>query len=114
MTLNVLVCFPAALAGVYCFARGRGAGVHAALLSGVLFAFCGYLVSATNNPLYLEAAATMPWALWAADRFALGPSAGRLLAAALLAALVLLAGDTQAFAVWFVLAAAVVFTRPAP
>jgi Bacterial membrane protein YfhO len=98
LTLNVLLCFPAAVLGVYAFARRWGADVAPAVLGGTLFAFSGYLVSSTNNLLYLMAAATVPWALWSADCFLARPSWGRASGAGALSALVLLAGDVQAFA----------------
>ena len=98
LTLNVLLCFPVAGAGTYALARRFLAAVPPAVLGGLLFAFCGYLVSSTDNLLYLMAAATVPWALWGADRFLERPSWARASAAGGLAALVLFAGDVQAFA----------------
>lgn len=99
LKLNVLLCYPLAFAGAFLFARRWGAARSAAALAGTVFAFNGYMVSITNNLLYLEAAATFPWALWAADRLFAVPTARRLALAALLLVLVLLAGDSQMFAV---------------
>src|SRR5919204_6452035 len=65
---NVLLCYPVAFFGVYLFARHRALSAVEASLAGVLFAVNGYMVCITNNLLYLMAAATFPWALWAADR----------------------------------------------
>jgi hypothetical protein len=113
LTLNVLLCFPVAVLGVYAFARRWGADVAPALLGGLLFAFSGYLVSSTNNLLYLLAAATVPWALWGGDCFLARPSWGRASGAGALAALVLLAGDVQAFALTLGLLLLLCFCRRA-
>jgi hypothetical protein len=98
LNVNVLLCFPAAFCGVYRLGRRFGVGLPAAVLGGTAFAFSGPLVSYTNNLGYLMAAATVPWALWGADRFFERPSWGRASLAGALGALVLLAGDLQAFA----------------
>lgn len=113
LNLNVLLCFPAAVAGVYRLARRFGASVPPAILGGLLFAFSGSLVSCTNNLLYLMAAATVPWALWSADRFLACPSWPRASLTGGLAALVLLAGDVQAFALTLGLFALIAFCRRA-
>lgn len=99
MSVNVLLCFPLACAGVYCFARRWGLGPASAALGAIVYSFSGYLVCITNNPLYLMAAATFPWALWAMDRWFEAPTMGRLLAAAALLALLLLCGDSQSFVI---------------
>lgn len=113
LTLNTLLCFPVALTGVYALARRFDAGVPAAFLGGLVFAFSGYLVSSTNNPLYLMGAATVPWALWGADRFRERPGWPRASAAGGLAALVLIAGDVQAFALTLALFGALIVARRA-
>lgn len=113
LTLNVLLCFPVACSGVYALSRRWGADVAPAALGGLLFAFSGHLVSSTNNLLYLMAAATVPWALWGADRFLERPCWARASAAGGLAALVLLAGDVQAFALTLGLFAVLAFCRRA-
>ncbi|MGZ3460694.1 MAG: hypothetical protein ACXU86_19580, partial [Archangium sp.] len=77
LKLNVLACYPLAAAGAYACARLWGARRPAALFAALSYAFCGYLVSLTNNLLYLMAASTAPWALWAAERAFRRPSAGR-------------------------------------
>jgi Bacterial membrane protein YfhO len=113
LTLNTLSCFPVAFLGVYGLARRFATEVQPAVLGGLVFAFSGYLVSSTNNPLYLMAAATVPCALWAADRFLDRPGWARASAAGGLSALVLLAGDVQAFALTLCLLAVIVFCRRA-
>src|SRR5450631_3272832 len=98
LNLNVLLCFPTAFCGVYALARQFGGGVAPAVLGGVIFAFSGALISSTNNLSYLMAAATVPWALWGSARFLERPCWGRASLAGGLTALILLAGDVQAFA----------------
>jgi hypothetical protein len=94
-----LLSYVAALGGTYLFARSWNLGRGPALLSGLSYALCGYMVGISNNLLYLMAAATFPWALWGAERFLRQPSPGRAAAAALPLCLVLLGGDPQSFAV---------------
>ncbi len=113
LNLNVLLCFPSALGGMYALTRRFGVGLSPAALSGVVFAFSGPLVSSTNNLSYLMAAATVPWALWAADLFLERPSWGMASLAGGFAALVLLAGDVQAFAITLPLLTLLAFCRRA-
>jgi hypothetical protein len=113
LSLNVLTCFPAAFAGIYLLARRFAVGVAPAVLGGMLFAFSGCLVSSINNLSYLMAAATLPLALWGADCFLERPSWGRATLAGGLTALVLFAGDVQAFALTLVLLALLAFCRRA-
>ncbi|OJH41550.1 YfhO family protein [Cystobacter ferrugineus] len=96
---NILLCFPVAFLGMNALARRLGLGARPALLAAVLYTFSGYLVGITNNPLYLMAAATVPWVLWALEGFLATPTAWRLLGAAALLGLVLFAGDVQSYAV---------------
>lgn len=115
--VNVLLCYPFAIAGTYLFARRLELPRAPALLSGMLYAFSGYMVAITNNLLYLMAAATFPWAFWAADRFFSSPSILSATIAALCASLVLYAGDSQSFVVCCTLLVALAFWRstgPAP
>ena len=97
--VNVLVCFPAAFAGVYCLLRRFGLSPAASSLGGLLFAFNGYMVTISGNLLYLMAAASFPWAFWGADRFFTRPSTANALTGAVLLAAVLLCGDAQSFAI---------------
>jgi hypothetical protein len=113
LTLNTLLCFPASFSGVYALARRYGADVPPAVLGALIFSFSGPLVSSTNNLLYLMAAATVPWALWGADRFLERPGWPRASVAGGLTALVLLAGDVQAFALTLCLFVALVVCRRA-
>jgi len=97
--VNVLVCFPAAFAGVYCLLRRFGLSPAASSLGGLLFAFNGYMVTISGNLLYLMAAASFPWAFWGADRFFTRPSTANALTGAVLLAAVLFCGDAQSFAI---------------
>lgn len=99
LKLNVLLCYPCAFTGTYMLGKRWGLDVTSALLTAVLFTFNGYMVGITNNLLYLMAAATFPWAFWASDRYLERPGVLRASVAALLLALILLAGDAQSFAV---------------
>src|SRR6218665_1300878 len=96
---NILLCFPLAFLGMNCLARRLGWEPLPALLTAVHYTFSGYLVGITNNPLYLTAAATLPWVLWSLEGFLSGPTVWRGLGASVLLGLVLLAGDVQGYAV---------------
>ena len=111
MKAAILVNFPIAFVGTWGLTRRFGLGRTAATVSGLLFAFSGYLVCITNNLAYLTAAATVPGALWLADRAAERPTPSRIGAAGLTLALVLLAGDPLAFVMATALAAGVVLVR---
>jgi hypothetical protein len=113
LKLNTLLCFPVAFSGVYALARRFGADLAPAVLGALAFSLSGCLVSSTNNLLYLMAAATVPWALWGADRFLERPGWPTASAAGALTALVLLAGDVQAFALTLCLFAGLVVCRRA-
>jgi hypothetical protein len=97
LKLNVLLCYPVAFFGTYLFARRWSLSMVPCAVAAVLFSFNGYMISVTNNLLYLMAAATLPWALWAADRFFAAPSISRGMAGSSLLALIPLAGDAQSF-----------------
>ncbi|HEX8822527.1 MAG TPA: YfhO family protein [Archangium sp.] len=112
LKLITLLAYVVALGGTYRCARLWGMGRGAALLSGVTYALCGYMVGISNNLLYLMAAATFPWALWGAERFLRQPSVARAAAAALPLCLVLLSGDPQSFAMCNGMILALVLLRP--
>src|SRR5499427_4750575 len=69
LKLNILLCYPVAFFGAYFLACRCSLSMVPAALGAVLFTFNGYMISVTNNVLYLTAAATLPWTLWAAARF---------------------------------------------
>jgi hypothetical protein len=112
LKLITLLSYMAALGGTYLFGRLWGMGRGAALLSGLTYALCGYMVGISNNLLYLMAAATFPWALWGAERFLRQPSVARAAAAAIPLALVLLSGDPQSFAMCNGMILVLVLLRP--
>ena len=112
--LNILLCFPIALVGAFVFARRLGMRDSAAAVAGILFAFNGYMIGITNNILYLQAAATFPWAFVAADAYFRKPSVLRALGFSVLLALVLFAGDSQSFAVCAVGTAFIALLRRQP
>ncbi|GMU09723.1 YfhO family protein [Corallococcus caeni] len=95
--VTLLTCFPLALGGTYALVRAWEVPRAGALFAGVTFAFCGYLVCSTGNPKYLQAASTLPGALWLALRFLRQPGLPRLTLAGMGLALLAFAGDAQAF-----------------
>jgi hypothetical protein len=111
ITVNILLCFPVAFLGTYILARRWAVEHVSALFAAVSYSFSGYMICITNNLAYLMAAATVPWALWASDRFAELPTTGRASVAAAIVLLVLLAGDPEAFVVTCALCAIVLWLR---
>ncbi|MCY1079787.1 YfhO family protein [Archangium lansingense] len=112
LKLITLLSYVAALGGTYLFGRLWGLGRGAALLAGVTYTLCGYMVGISNNLLYLMAASTFPWALWGAERFLRQPSVSRAAIAALPLSLVLLSGDAQSFALCNGMLLVLVLLRP--
>ncbi len=114
LKLNVLLCYPVAFFGMYLFARRWSLSIVPCAVAAVLFTFNGYMISATNNLLYLMAAATLPWALWATDRFFAAPSISRGIVGSSLLALILLAGDAQSFLLGTVAVGVLLLVRHKP
>lgn len=65
--LAVLVAFYQTLIGTYFYARKIGCGCVGALLSGVSFAFGGYMVMSLGQSQNIAAAAWLPWILLAVE-----------------------------------------------
>src|SRR5216684_2494555 len=79
--------------------------------------FVGMVISGAFHPsnlLYLMAAATLPWALWATDRFFAAPSISRGIVGSSLLALILLAGDAQSFLLGTVAVGVLLLVRHKP
>ena len=111
MKLNILACYPIAFAGMLLLARRLGLGGAAALVTAIIYSLSGYLIGISNNVLYLMASATLPWAFWAVERFVAAPTPVAAGLSALLLALILFAGDPQAFAVCCALVLVWMFAR---
>jgi hypothetical protein len=111
MKLNILACYPIAFGGMLLLARRLGLGGAAALVPAIIYSLSGYLIGISNNVLYLMAAATLPWAFWAVDRFVAAPTPSAAGLSALVLALILFAGDPQAFSVCCALVLVWMFAR---
>jgi hypothetical protein len=107
-----LLSYMVAMGGTYRFARLWSLGRGPALLAALTYGLCGYMVGISNNQLYLMAAATFPWALWAAERFFRERTVARAALAALSMTLVLLSGDSQGFAITHGLVLLLALLRP--
>src|SRR5258708_13464547 len=114
LKLNVLLCYPVAFFGIYLFTRRWSLSMVPCAVAAVLFTFNGYMISVTNNLLYLMAAATLPWALWATDRFFAAPSISRGIVGSSLLALIILAGDAQSFLLGTVAVGVLLLVRHKP
>lgn len=94
--LHHLLPLPLAGVGSFLLARRLSASRPAAVVAGVAYGGCGFLVSmAASNLPYVVAPATVPWALWAFLRFLERRDPTALLLAAALLASCVLAGDPQ-------------------
>jgi Bacterial membrane protein YfhO len=99
LKLQVALAFALGLWGAYRAARALPASRPAAVTAALAFAYGGYALGISHNPAYLLAHQTLPLVLWASLRVAsAGPLPRRLAALGGAWALVLLAGDLQAFA----------------
>ena len=85
--------------GAFALARARGLRGEAAALCGVAFALSGFLVTKSLYLGFQNAAAWLPWVLWATSRRRWGAAGGA-------SAMMLLAGHPQAAAFGLLLAGA--------
>ena len=106
---NVVVIFNFVLAGggAFFLSRRLCGDDTGALVSGVAFAFCGFMFAHITHQSVLASVAWLPWALLGYERLRERFSAGRLAAAAAALAMVGLAGHSQMFG--FVAGAVVVY-----
>lgn len=94
-----------AAAGTLLFLRRRGLTLPASLLGGIAFGFGGALVAKMQFPNMVQAAAYLPWLLWAVDGLIARPTRGRAVWLAVLTGLALVAAHAQMFLMQFYLAA---------
>lgn len=94
--LHHLLPLPLAGVGAFLLARQLSASRPAAVVAGIAYGGCGFLVSmAASNLPYVVGPATVPWAVWAFLRFLERPAPLRLLFAAALLGSCVLAGEPQ-------------------
>jgi hypothetical protein len=112
LNLFLFVHFLIALGGILLLLRGRGLSLAATAVGSLTFVLGGYLVSMINVTNHLQAAAWVPWVLYAWFRFAEAPSLRRFAALAAALALECLGGAPETLILTVVLAAAwAVWTR---
>lgn len=75
VNLTVLATYSLASLGAYLYTRRTGLGVAAALTTGVVWTFCGFMVAHIGHVNAIQVAALMPWLLWALDGY--GTKGGR-------------------------------------
>lgn len=97
LDISVLTALVAALTGAAALGRRWWPTRWTPEFFAVAWGFGGYLLSMSNNLLYLVGLATVPWVLYAVDRALTEASRGWAVAAAALWASMLLAGDLYAF-----------------
>ncbi len=97
LDIAVVVSVVAALMGAAVLGKRWWPSRWTAECFAVAWGLGGYLLSMSNNLLYLVGLATVPWVLYAVDRALTEASRGWAVAAAALWASMLLAGDLYAF-----------------
>ena len=68
---GLLLSYFAAAVGLFGLARRLGLSQAGAFTAASLYAFSGYLISLSNNPHYVAAAAALPFVFWAAHVYLL-------------------------------------------
>ncbi len=68
MKLVVISVYHIALIGSYLYARALKMGRLAALVTGVMFAFGGFMIDHLEQVNFIAAAAWLPWVLWAIEK----------------------------------------------
>ena len=68
MKLVVISVYQVALIGSYLFGRALNMGRMAALVTGVTFAFGGFMIDHLEQVNFIAAAAWLPWVLWAIEK----------------------------------------------
>ncbi|MBS2029375.1 MAG: hypothetical protein JST54_15845 [Deltaproteobacteria bacterium] len=109
---EALVLLAVAGVGAWCFARRLGASEPLRWLATVAYAGSGYLLSTTETPIYLHAAALLPWLALAAMALAERPAGRPAAGLAAMLALTALGGDLQGAMLQALLAGAYVLASP--
>src|SRR5262245_27769546 len=68
MKLVVISVYQVALIGSYLYARALNMGRAAALVTGVMFAFGGFMIDHLEQLNFIAAASWLPWVLWAIEK----------------------------------------------
>jgi Bacterial membrane protein YfhO len=68
MKLVVISVYQVALIGSYIYARALNMGRAAALVTGITFAFGGFMIDHLEQVNFIAAAAWLPWVLWAIEK----------------------------------------------
>jgi hypothetical protein len=104
--LMMLSTYSAAALGAYLYARRGGSGVAGAVLTSLVFQWCGFLVAQIGHTNVVQVAALLPWLLWAVDGYGATGGRGRGLLLAAVVCLQALAGHQQTLVYSLLLAAA--------
>jgi hypothetical protein len=105
MNFLLLAYLVVAALGSWFLARELGRSMAAAFLAATAYALSGFVVSMTDNLVYLAGAATLPWVV-AALRACARPGRGPIVGGAAAMAAALFAGDAQSTVVGVLLGAA--------
>ncbi len=94
-TLMLIACFQLALGGAYLYARSLRLNRAAALVTGLIFAFGGFMIAHIEHTVIIAAAVWLPWLLLAVERLYAQPSWRWVALGALFIALQIGAGHPQ-------------------
>ena len=104
--LMVVSSYAVAALGAYLYARRAGASVAGAVVTSLVWQWCGFLVGQIGHIGVVQTAACLPWVLWVLDGYAQTGRRGWGVALAALVALQTFAGHQQTLAYSLLLAAA--------
>jgi hypothetical protein len=96
--LMMLSTYMVAALGAYLYARRAGASIAGAALTSLVWQWSGFLVGQIGHTNIVQAAALLPWLLWAIDGYGASGKRSRGLLIAVMTALALFAGHQQTFA----------------
>ena len=95
ITLSVVIHHFLAALGMWLFLRRFGVGLRAGIGAAVAYGFCGYIVSADSDTVFVYGMTWLPWIGWALDRTFEERTLGSRVRLALLFAMQILCGDVQ-------------------
>ncbi len=107
--LMMLSTYSVAALGAYLYARRSGSSIAGAILTSLVFQWCGFLVAQIGHTNVVQVAALLPWLLWAVDGYGATGRRGRGVVLACVVMLQAFAGHQQTLVYSLLLAAAYAF-----
>ena len=96
--LMVVTTYMTAALGVFLYSRRIGHSIPGAIVTSLIWQFGGFMINQISHINIIQAAALLPWALWAIERYVDTPTRTRGATISLIIALQIFAGHQQTFA----------------